>query len=66
MHIINTNKLKRKYLLLLGIIFFIAFIVRAYYDIKHHEFMINTKTSKLHKHALLHYEDITVNIEDKY
>ena len=66
MHIINTNKLKRKYLILLGVIFFIAFIVRAYYDIKHHEFMINTKMSKLHKHALLHYEDIIANLEDKY
>ena len=66
MHIINTNKLKRKYLLLLGIIFFIAFIVRASYDIKHHEFMINTKMSKLHKNALLHYEDMIINLEDKY
>ncbi|WP_373001904.1 diguanylate cyclase [Sulfurimonas sp.] len=58
--------MKRKYLLLLGIIFFIAFVIRVYYDVKHHEFMINTKTSELHKQALLHYEDMIVNLEDKY
>jgi two-component system cell cycle response regulator len=66
MHIINTNKLKRKYLLILGIIFFIAFIIRAYYDVKHHEFMINTKTSELHKYTRLCYEDMIINLEDKY
>ncbi|WP_373035715.1 diguanylate cyclase domain-containing protein [Sulfurimonas sp.] len=66
MNITNTNNLKRKYLLLLGIIFFIAFIVRVYYDIQHHEFMINTKMSRLHKNALLHYENIITSLEDKY
>lgn len=66
MHTIDTSKLKRKYLLLLGVIFFIAFFVRAYHDVKHYEHMINSQMSKLHEDTLLQYKDMIVNLEDKY
>ena len=66
MHKIDTDKLKKKYLIVLGLIFFIAFILRVYSDVKHHEFMIVDKTSKLHKQTLLHYENIIKNLENNY
>ncbi len=66
MQTLDTNKLKVKYLLLLGIIFFIVLLTRVYYDVKHHEQMINTKMSQLHRSVLVQYEEITLNLENEY
>lgn len=61
-----SNKLKNRYLLLIGFIFFLALISRGYYDVKHHRSMIDVQMQELHKNTLLQYKNLISNLEEKY
>ncbi|MDY0233095.1 MAG: diguanylate cyclase [Sulfurimonas sp.] len=61
-----SNKLKNRYLLLIGFIFFLALISRGYYDVKHHRSMINSQMQELHNNTLLQYKNLISNLEEKY
>lgn len=59
-------KLKNRYLLVIGFIFFLALISRGYYDVKHHRLMVDSQMHELHKNALLQYHNLISNLEERY
>jgi len=61
-----SNKLKNRYLLVIGFIFFLALISRGYYDVKHHHSMIDAQMQELHKNTVLQYHNLISNLEERY
>ncbi|EQB40200.1 hypothetical protein M947_02380 [Sulfurimonas hongkongensis] len=66
MYLNYSNKLKNRYLLVVGFIFFLALIFRGYYDVKHQRSMIELQMQELHKNAVLQYRNLISNLEEKY